>query len=83
MARFVDTEDLWWSEKSNETDFDIRVLGPSGKSWSEVRPYLESNSIIEGKIGCSRYCLHIPASALELAVDVSRITPENHRDFAA
>mmetsp|Transcript_30830 Transcript_30830/g.52043 ORF Transcript_30830/g.52043 Transcript_30830/m.52043 type:complete len:126 (+) Transcript_30830:329-706(+) len=34
------------------------------------------------KVGSVRYLLHIPASASEVTVDVSRISPESRRNFS-
>ena len=83
VSNFVDTEDLWWCELNNNPDFEMRVVEPCGKSWSNVRKNPSGSGVIEGKIRSVRYFLHIPAPALEIAVDVSRISLESQRDFAA
>jgi hypothetical protein len=78
----VANKSLQWCESTSKADVERHVLGPCGKSWSEVRMNLSCNGIIEAKVGSVRYLLHIPASASEVTVDVSRISPESQRNFS-
>jgi hypothetical protein len=59
----------FWRETDN---FEEVVLMPTGSSWSAVGINLVGNNIIMGKIGTTRYYLHVTTP--ELVTDATEHT---------